>query len=258
MLLLVGPKRSGKGTIARILTRLIGPGNVVGPTTSSLAGPFGLQPLVGKSLAIVSDARFSGDRVATVIERLLCISGEDALTVDRKYLGAVTMRLPTRFMLLTNELPRMTDASGALAGRFLILRLTQSFYGREDTNLTRKLAVELPGILLWAIEGWKRLRGRGRFVQPRGVEDAVRELEDLSSPVGAFVREHCDVGPGYRVTVDDLYASWRRWCEQEGRNTVTPKQTFGRDLAAVVPGVVRRRGTGQVPFYESVALKGGC
>ena len=258
MRLLVGPKRSGKGTIARILTRLIGPGNVVGPTTSSLAGPFGLQPLVGKSLAIVSDARFSGEGIAAVVERLLCISGEDALTVDRKYLGAVTLRLPARFMLLTNELPRMTDASGALAGRFLILRLTQSFYGREDTNLTSKLAVELPGILLWAIEGWKRLHDRGRFVQPRNVEDAVRELEDLSSPVGAFVREHCDVGPGYRVTVDDLYASWKRWCEQEGRNRVTPKQTFGRDLAAVVPGVVRRRGTGQVPFYEGVALKGGC
>lgn len=38
MLLMVGPKRSGKGTIGRVLTRLVGAGNVVGPTTSSLAG----------------------------------------------------------------------------------------------------------------------------------------------------------------------------------------------------------------------------
>lgn len=59
MLLIVGPKRSGKGTIARVLTRLIGNGNVSGPTTSSLAGPFGLQPLIGKTLAIVSDAGIS-------------------------------------------------------------------------------------------------------------------------------------------------------------------------------------------------------
>ena len=64
MLLMVGPRRSGKGTIARVLRQLIGEGNVAGPTTSSLAGSFGLQPLIGKSLAVVSDARFSrrGDR----------------------------------------------------------------------------------------------------------------------------------------------------------------------------------------------------
>ena len=107
MMLMVGPKRSGKGTIARVLTRLIGNGNVSGPTTSSLAGPFGLQPLIGKTLAIVSDARFHGENIATVVERLLCISGEDTLTVDRKYLTSVTMKLPTRFMFLTNEFPRL-------------------------------------------------------------------------------------------------------------------------------------------------------
>src|SRR5690606_5096911 len=106
-----------------------GEGNVAGPTTSSLAGGFGLQPLVGKSLAIVSDARFAGDGITTVVERLLTISGEDAVSIDRKYLPAVTMKLPTRFMFLTNEFPRFSDASGALAGRFVIIRLNRSFYG---------------------------------------------------------------------------------------------------------------------------------
>ena len=255
MLLIVGPKRSGKGTIARVLTRLIGTGNVCGPTTSGLAGPFGLQPLIGKTLAIVSDARFSGENIVTVIERVLCITGEDPLTIDRKYLESVTMTLPTRFMFMTNELPRLSDASGALAGRFVILNLTQTFYGKEDPMLTRKLLNELPGILNWAIEGWKRLRQRGHFVQPRSVEDIVQDLEELSSPVGAFVRQECVVGPGHRIDVDDLYEGWRRWCEKEGRNLVSTKQMFGRDLAAAVRGIVRRRGSGMTPFYEGIALK---
>jgi putative DNA primase/helicase len=258
MLLLVGPRRSGKGTIGRVLTRLVGAGNVVGPTTSSLAGSFGLQPLIGKSLAIVSDARFTGENVGVVAERLLCISGEDTLTVDRKFLGSVTMKLPTRFMFLTNELPRMNDASGALVGRFIILRLKQSFYGREDVELTTKLMSELPGILLWAIEGLKRLRVRGHFVQPKAVSEAVREMEDLASPVLAFVRDRCIMAPGYRACVDDLYNAWRRWCERDGRTAVTNRQTFGRDLAAAVPGVSRRRGAGDVPFYEGISLKGGA
>ncbi|HRQ73989.1 MAG TPA: phage/plasmid primase, P4 family [Phycisphaerales bacterium] len=256
MLLLVGPRRSGKGTIGRVLTRLVGAANVVGPTTGSLAGNFALQPLIDKSLAIVSDARFTGDSVGTVVERLLCISGEDTLTVDRKFLGSVSMKLPTRFVFLTNELPRLNDASTALAGRFLVLRLMHSFYGQEDPILTDQLLAELPGILLWAIEGWKRLRQRGRFVQPASAEEAIRDLEDLASPVSAFVRERCVVGPGHRAWIDDLYAAWKAWCEQDGRTVVTHKQTFGRDLAAAVPGILRRRGTGMASFYDGIGLTG--
>lgn len=256
MLLIVGPRRSGKGTIARVLTRLVGAGNVAGPTTSSLAGPFGLQPLIGKSLAIVSDARFSGENIQTVIERLLCISGEDTLTIDRKHMTSVTMKLPTRFVFLTNELPRLTDASGALAGRFMMLRLTESYYGREDKALTAKLLTELPGILNWSIGGWRQLRERGHFIQPTSVEDALRDMEDLSSPVGAFVRERCEIDGGLRVWIDDLYQAWKQWCEADGRVSVTTKQTFGRDLMAAAPGVVTRCGTNGVRFYQGIALKG--
>jgi len=237
------------------MRHLVGYGNVVGPTTSGLAGNFGLQPLIDKSLAIVSDARFSGENISIVVERLLCISGEDALTIDRKFLGSVSMKLPTRFMFLTNELPRLHDASTALAGRFLVLRLTNSFYGKEDTTLTEQLIAELPGILLWAIEGWKRLKARGHFLQPESAMDAIRDLEDLASPVNAFVRERCIVGAGHRAWIDELYKAWQTWCEQDGRTVVTHKQTFGRDLGAAVPGILRRRGTGMASFYEGIGLQ---
>ena len=254
MLLLVGPRRGGKGTIGRILARLVGIANVVGPTTGSLAGPFGLQPLIGKSLAIVSDARFTGEHVGTVVERLLCISGEDTLTIDRKFLSAVSMRLPTRFVFLTNELPRLNDVSTALAGRFLVLRLTRSFYGTEDSTLSGRLSTELPGILLWAIEGWTRLHGRRHFLQPKSGEDAIRDIEDLASPIGAFVRECCATMPDLRVSIDTLYAAWEMWCQQDGRHAVGTRQMFGRDLATAVPSVKRRRGTEYAPFYEGIGL----
>lgn len=256
MLLIIGPRRSGKGTLARVLTRLVGASNVCGPTASSLAGPFGLQPLIGKTLAIVSDARFSGRDIQTVIERLLCISGEDAVTVDRKHMPSVTMKLPTRFVFLTNELPRLSDASGALAGRFMMIRLTESFYGREDNTLTNKLLSELPGILNWAVEGWRQLRERGHFIQPASVEDALRDMEDLSSPVGAFVRERCEIWPELRVRVDEIYQAWKQWCEADGRINVTTKQTFGRDLMAAAPGLTTRQGsksTGR--FYQGIGLR---
>jgi putative DNA primase/helicase len=255
MLLIVGPRRSGKGTIARVLRQLVGEGNVCGPTTSSLAGSFGLQPLIGKLLAIVSDARFVGEGITTVVERLLTISGEDAVSIDRKYVTSVTMKLPTRFMFLTNEFPRLHDASGALAGRFVILQLTESFYGKEDVGLTNRLLKELPGILNWAIKGWRRLRERGHFVMPSSSADAMRELEELSSPVQAFVREMCVVSAPARVGVNELYDAWRAWCVGEGRLKPSPNQVFGRDLKAAFPHVRRRRGTHDQRFYEGIGLR---
>jgi putative DNA primase/helicase len=85
IMLMVGPARSGKGTIARVLAAMIGQGNVAGPTLASLGTNFGLSPLLGKPLAVVSDARLSGANVHHVVERLLSVSGEDMITVDRKY-----------------------------------------------------------------------------------------------------------------------------------------------------------------------------
>ena len=50
----------------------------------------------------------------------------------------------------------------------ILLRQTKSFYGKEDPGLTDKLLAELPSILLWAIQGWQRLRERGHlFNRPR-------------------------------------------------------------------------------------------
>jgi putative DNA primase/helicase len=258
MLLLVGPPRSGKGTIARVLTSLIGAANVCGPTLSSLATNFGLWPLLGKQLAIISDARLGGrSDQAVITERLLAISGEDAITVDRKNMTSVTSRLPVRIMILTNELPRLADASGALANRFLVLSLEQSFLGREDTNLLDRFLPELPGILLWAIEGRRRLSARGHFVQPETSADAVGEMIDLSSPVKAFVRECCNVGAGLSVPMRDAYDAFVAWSHGQGVKRPPEANVFGRDLRAAVPGVTgkqRRDGEERVHVYRGIDL----
>lgn len=257
--MIVGPKRSGKGTIARILTALVGPDAVVSPTLGSLESNFGVAPLIGKSIALIADARLGGradqQRIA---ERLLSISGEDIQTVDRKHIDAWTGRLSSRFFIMTNELPQISDASGALAGRFLVVTMTKSFYGAEDHGLTNRLMHELPGILNWAIDGWRILRARGFFIPPASSAEAVRELEDLSSPIGAFVRDCCVVGPGKVVSVDGVYHAWKEWCEQQGRDHPGTKQVFGRNLKAAVPGLQKpkqgRTKTDIVRNYEGLGL----
>ncbi|MCP4389840.1 MAG: NTP-binding protein [Gammaproteobacteria bacterium] len=254
MFLVVGPKRSGKGTLARVLAALLGgKANVATPTLASLSQEFGLWPLIHKPLAIISDARLGGrTNTATVVERLLSISGEDDQTVNRKFLSHWSGRLRARFLVLTNELPQFTDAAEALASRFVILTLKESFYGKEDIKLTEALLKELPGILNWSLAGLKRLRTRGLFEMPQSSHEAVRTLEDLGSPAGAFVRDWCDVGPGKTENVKLLYAAWRAWCEAKGEKAGSDI-TFGKNLRAVVPGV-STKGAGRARSYRGVAL----
>jgi putative DNA primase/helicase len=254
----VGPKRSGKGTICRVLRALIGPENVCGPTLASLGDRFGRWPLLGKSLAIIHDARLGRADAGPVVECLLNISGEDAVTIDRKNLEPITCKLPTRLVLVSNELPRLIDASGAMASRVLLLRLTESFYGREDPSLTDRLLTELPGILLWAIQGWKRLRERGHFVQPASGAELLDELHDLTSPVGQFVREKCIMGPACRVLTGDLYTAYTDWAKAHGRDHVEDEAGFGRLLRAACPTVTRSQARVEGErqrFYEGVTLR---
>jgi hypothetical protein len=161
-------------------------------------------------------------------------------TVDRKYRDPWTGRLPTRFVVLTNEIPRFSDASGALASRFVILTLTNSFYGREDITLTDQLLAEAPGIFNWCMEGLDRLVERGHFVQPQVAQNALQHLEDLASPVGAFVRDRCVVDPERVVDKDELWKAWKEWCSDEGAHPGT-KSVLIRDLRASVPGAIPRR-----------------
>jgi putative DNA primase/helicase len=238
--------------------RLLGQYNCSAPTLAGLGTEFGLQPLIGKLAAIIGDARLGGkvDQTA-IVERLLSISGEDELNINRKNLPHWVGQLISRLLILSNEIPKLTDASSALVGRFVILRLKQSFFGREDQGLFERLEPELPGILNLAIEGWHRLRGRGYFQQPASSDDVAEQFEDISSPIKQFVRERCELGAGHHVTRDALFDAWCNWCKTEGRDQPGIKAKFESDLSAAFSELQRKR-TGsrgeQVYVYSGIKL----
>jgi putative DNA primase/helicase len=242
ILLMVGPTRGGKGAIARILTAMIGRKNVAGPTLNSLGGEFGLAPLIGKPLAVISDARFAGRDASVVVERLLSISGEDTLTVNRKYRDQWSGKLPTRLHVLSNELPQLGDASAAIVGRMVLLLSTRSWLGKEDFTLEPALRAELTGILNWALAGLQRLAvtNGNIFTRLPSADEAITAMRDLASPVAAFVREQCEIAADHEVRVDDLYAAYKTWAEDNG-HTKKSKQTFGRDLHAAFPSITVKR-----------------
>lgn len=261
MFLIQGPPRCGKGTIARVLRALLSPDAVAHPTLASLEETFGLEPVIGKTLATIGDARLGGNAAdqSAIVERLLSMSGEDAINVNRKNRSAIDVRLHARVLLLTNELPRLYDTSGALASRFVILCLTRSFLGEEDTMLEWKLLAELPGILRWAVDGHEDLQEQGRFAVPASSAVAVAHMKAISSPLTVFLDDCCEVSPSREVPIDTLWGRYQEWCKSNGHDRPGNKQWFGRNLNTLHPEIEQTRPTlptgDRVRVYLGIGLR---
>lgn len=238
--LLHGAKRGGKGTVVRVLTAMMGAMNVTTPTFGSLTGTFGLEPLLGKPLAVISDMRVGGRNIQAAIEILLTISGRDRSTVHRKNRSALEVQLPTRFVLVSNELYALPDAASALVSRTVPLKFTKSWLGKEDRGLGARLTKpeELSRILNWALDGLDRLRKNGKFTMPAGAEETLTELEGLASPETAWAQENCDLGPTYSDKPETLYMNFGAWASDQGIQVIPKLSVFAKNLRAAHPGLV--------------------
>lgn len=233
-LLLMGPPRSGKGIILRILEELVGSQQTCSVSLTGLAERFGLEPLIGKKLAVIGDAVTAGKDAKRPIEVLLGTIGEDLQTAEQKHRSATrSFRLAARWAIATNELPRLPNASGAIAARLLILKTGPSKAGQEDFGLRDRLLGELPGIVLEAVRGWHRLQARGGFVHPERGTEELEELRRDSSPVRAFIEDCCEFDTNERINCDALYLWFRKWAETNGIVlSAWSEQRFGRELNA--------------------------
>lgn len=260
MLLIIGPKRSGKGTLARIMTALVGKENVGGPSLADFGKQFGLEDLVDKPLAIIGDARMPSSGEREILGNLLSISGEDTIRADRKHRDAWVGRMPTRITILSNELPSFADSSGAIASRFVILRMTKSFIGREDKDLEQRLMAELPGILNLVLDAGQVLEKRGHLVEPDSSETARSILSDTTAPIEVFLEECCveNPDPEAATSVEWMFMAWTDWCNNSGRSAfVGTREGFAKRLFAARPAVRRIRprvGGKQIPHYQGVQL----
>jgi P4 family phage/plasmid primase-like protien len=242
ILLLIGAKRAGKGTITKVLKSLVGKQNCISPTLNRVGSPFGLSNWIGKPLAIFEDARLGHQTDPSLItERFLSISGQDSVDIERKHRETISTVLETRIVIVSNQPPHLMDTSGALSSRFVYIQFNNERpEDKRDPDLSEKFLPEIPGILLWSIAGLNRLLKRGRFIQPTSGLQSLHEIEELTSPVTKFVREECTLGTSFRVGKQELYDAYRKWCETEGR-TPSTNAIFFRDLKGGYPRLREQR-----------------
>jgi len=252
---LIGRQRAGKGVISRLATALVGQANTAALTLSSFGKDFGLEHAIGKSLAVLSDVRTAGRDVQAGVEQMLSITGEDAVPAGRKFKQNWSGRLGVRLMYLSNELPHLGDASGAVAGRFVMLPFSRSFAGVEDRELEAKLAAELPGILNWALEGLAELDSQGgRFTQSDAALKMKQDVADLSSPISVFLREECEFAPGYCAVKEEFLHHYNRWADRNNDRRLNMVH-FARNLISAdsrIGTAQPREGDRRKPVFTGV------
>jgi putative DNA primase/helicase len=234
---LVGPKRSGKGTIIKVLIKLLGRNRVTTTNLTQMPTHFGMQNLIGKTVAIIPDASFDSRRtnILRAAEILKSISGEDPVEIHRKYkVVKEYIKLPLRFVIVSNSTQALSDPTGALASRFIFLVTTQSFYGRENKELANQLFKELPGIFNWSLKGLRRLEKRGYFLESKRGQIVREETEQLGSSVIAFVKQCCIEGKGGHVKKKELFASYRNWAVRNGLGYLSVL-SFYKNLKSAFP-----------------------
>ena len=57
----------------------------------------------------------------------------------------------------------------------------------------------------------------GPVLQPRSASELVATMDELASPIAAFLRDRCVVEPDAICPVAAIYEAWRSWCQEHGR-----------------------------------------
>ena len=273
LLLLVGLPRSGKGTISRILSGLVGTEATTGFRLSQLVSDFGLEHLVGKLLAVCGEVELQGNQnKGAILAALKNLTGGDEMSIPRKFKGDLSMVLPTRLVVCCNTAPVFYEATGTLSTRLLVLKHNRSWLGKEDTTLGDRLETELTGISNWALVGLKRLRTNKRFTEPTASKEAATDFARANSPTRTFIIDRLVVESRYDpatieglVTTDkpltatkkEIENAYRAWCADEGEAYEEDGwKWFWRRLLENLPKVKGDTNTwGDNKTYKGIALK---
>lgn len=245
--IMIGPSRSGKGTIIRVMQALL----------QGAAGVFHLPQLdSGKVLASMRENNVAIDpdtaspdkkNARQIVGLFKSITANEPISVQllftqKTWQGALDCKL----LLAANSVPTMWDDSTATANRWIPLVFDRSFLGKEDPTLAERLITELPGIAVWALAGLQRLMAHGRFTMP---ESSLNELDNMiqsGSPVEQFIDECLTFGTDHRIADSTIWTAYGAWVARTGYEAMAR-----RNLMKALEDATRGRG---VRRHKSVRI----
>jgi putative DNA primase/helicase len=210
---LYGPPGSGKSTfIAGLQAMLSHRAGILGLADLERSR-FTLADLPGKTLVVASEQPSSYLASTNTLNAI--ISGEP-IQVERKYHDPFTVTPRAKVCWAMNELPRVADANSGLFRRVKVVGFPALAEEERDPKIKHAIEQEGAAILNWALEGLWRLKKRGHFEVPAGVEDATKQFRENNDVPALFVEDRCVRSIDSEVAAAKLYREYKYWCEENG------------------------------------------
>lgn len=131
------------------------------------------------------------------------LTGGDSVTARRLYGHPITFVSYSKAMFCANSVPIIEDNTGALVQRMIPIILPNKFRGtdREVLSIADKIKEvgEMPAILNWFIEGFRRLMEQKHFTRAQSASLDAAMYSRLSMPFEYFVDEYCCESDGYDI-----------------------------------------------------------
>ncbi len=267
IVVLAGAGGNGKSIVVEIIAEVLGE-DLSGPVEAELlldqgkarssAGPSpDVMDLRGLRLAWASETN-PGRKLDGA--RLKWLSGGDTLKGRNPYEKRSTRFAPSHSLfLVTNHRPNVDADDAAIWRRLLTVWFSVEFVDREprtpherpaDKGLRGRLREELPGILAWLVRGCLAYQEQGLAV-PLAVQEAVTSYRDEHDLLGEWLAQRCEqdgrVFPGmtrgefarldntYHTASQDLYNSFKDWCEAVGIRAFPSPKAWGAKMTRRFP-----------------------
>ncbi|MEU2070426.1 phage/plasmid primase, P4 family [Streptomyces anulatus] len=256
---LYGPGRSGKTTLTRVLSRLLGDYatsadlSVFNESSSGHNEP--LARLAGARLAVFSETR-QGQRINEA--QFKKFTGEDTLTASYKNKSWFEFLPAFTPVMFGNAQPSIAFDSGVERRMKVVPMRAQISDGEKNPKLVEQMMLnEGPAIMAWAVEG-ARLAAAESFVpDPPQVAQAVKEYKRENDYMGEFIEECLVFVDGATVPSDVVWARYSAWVQAGGVDFV--KKTDDRAGKSLLVRMLKtwsiENGTPIEPFKSSNVRK---
>lgn len=231
LFLLLGTGRNGKGTFIKTLAAVMGDYSGTADFSTFVLRRDDSAPrddianMRGRRFIAAQESREGAPLAESVIKTL---TGGDRVRARRLYENSAEFDPTYKIWLVTNHKPLIRGTDPAIWSRPKLIPFDVSFDGREDRGLKAALMDELPGILVWLVEGCLRWQVDGlKF--PATVVDTTREYRTESDQVTRFLEEMCVTGSNFTVKGRDLYTAYRGWADGVGEDALS-ETSFGNRL----------------------------
>jgi len=159
--LLIGNGANGKSLLMELIRSLFNE-SIAAVSLQDFMKEFGLQPLIGKRVNLLSD--LPTEKIEET-GQIKAITGGDSITINRKFKEPITTKIGCKIIGSGNSLPIITDNSYAFWRRIIIIRLDKRFTGsNRDPELKHKLLEDTEGmewLIYQSINAYKHIRETG-------------------------------------------------------------------------------------------------